>query len=65
MTADEWNAKYPNGTRVRYRSAGSEPVDTSTRSYAWALGHGEAVVAIHGRAGGVGLDFLEVIEAAL
>lgn len=53
----------PIGTRVRYRSApGAEPFDTVTRSEVWALGHGERVVKIEGRTGGVCLWALEILS---
>lgn len=65
MTADEWNERYPNGARVRFRPVDGvvTSIETTTRTRAWALGHGEAIVAVHGRAGGVGVEFLEVLEA--
>ncbi len=39
-----------------------EPIDTYTRSEAWSLGHGEVVVKIKGRTGGVCVSLLEIIE---
>jgi len=65
--ADQWNSKHPIGTPVRYRPSlliESVPhVDTVTRSEAWVLGDGSAVVAIKGLSGGVHLSHLEMIEA--
>lgn len=61
-TAAEWNAQHPVGTRVLYRShPKAEPVDTVTRSVAWTLDGGQAVVQVEGRAGGVALWSLEVV----
>ena len=64
MRADEWNEKYPVGTRVKYYpTKGSDWFrETFTRSTAWELGHGAAVVKISGQAGGVSLDHLEVVS---
>lgn len=53
-TAEAWNAKNPVGTLVNYYT-GLEVVPTKTRSEAWELGHGEAVVLIEGKSGGVAL----------
>jgi hypothetical protein len=65
MTADAWNAVYPPGTPV-VAYPGVLPDDptaaslctrleTRTRSKAWTLGHGEPVVAVEGRSGGISL----------
>lgn len=65
-TAESWNAEHPVGTPVRYWPIyppidGIQPVDTTTRSEAWSLGDGSAVVLIVGKSGGVGLSHVEVI----
>lgn len=62
MTAEEWNRTHPVGTPVRYFPVkGSlKHTDTKTRSLAWTLDSGHAVVMIEGRAGGVSLDHLVV-----
>lgn len=61
--AGAWNLYVPIGTKVRYWSiACEEPsVATQTRSEAWVLGHGQPVVKIDGRAGGVALEHLRVV----
>lgn len=41
---------------------GVPPVDTTTRSEAWALGDGSVVVLIEGKAGGVHLSHVEVLH---
>jgi hypothetical protein len=68
-TAESWNAAYPVGTRVRYWPVypphGIPPVDTTTRSEAWALGDGSAVVLIAGKSGGVWLSHVEVLPEPL
>lgn len=56
-TAEQWNERHPVGTRVRFRDSTND-LRTVTRSAAWTLGGGTAVVAIEGKSGGVGLDFL-------
>lgn len=66
-TAESWNAAYPIGTAVRYWPIyppmdGIPPVDTTTRSEAWALGDGSVVVLVVGRSGGVCLSHVEVLK---
>lgn len=63
MTAKEWNGKYPVGTPVFYHPIIGEPSGrkSKTRSEAWTLGHGAAIVKIEGQAGGVLLEALEVM----
>lgn len=65
-TVDSWNAAHPVGTAVRYWPIYPPhgivpPVDTTTRSEAWALGDGSVVVLIEGRSGGVHLSHIEVL----
>lgn len=62
--ADDWNARYPVGTRVRYFPIAGEPAyeETCTRSKAWQLGSGHSVVKVEGRAGGVSLRHLEPFD---
>jgi hypothetical protein len=57
--ADEWNAKWPVGTKcVVELYKGGTRYNTATRSAAWILGHGGASVQIDGRAGSYGLEWL-------
>lgn len=67
--ADAWNRLYPVGTPVRYRPIlGEDAYELAeTRTPAWLVGHGRAVVSITGRSGGVFLDHIEVLcsEAVL
>jgi hypothetical protein len=62
MTAAEWNAKYPVGMSVAYFPVKGrmEHTDTKTRSEAWELGGGQAVVLVDDRAGGVAISHLLV-----
>jgi hypothetical protein len=62
LTADQWNAKCPPGTPVRFEPVRGRPEteDTRTRSEAWTLGHGQAVVLVEGRSGCVAIDHLVV-----
>jgi hypothetical protein len=55
MTAVEWNERFPVGTPVKAypRTRQDEPLMTRTRSEAWELGHGEAVVSVEGYRGGI------------
>ncbi|MGW1433092.1 hypothetical protein ACWD6K_31290 [Streptomyces sp. NPDC002431] len=63
MTADEWNRRYPVGTPVLAYpgTRDDEPLDTVTRSRAWTLGHGAAVVSVEGAAGGIHLTHVDPI----
>ena len=66
MSAEEWNERHPIGTPVVYwpvypPEPGIGPVETKTRSEAWPLGHGEVVVKVEGRAGGVALSHIELL----
>ena len=67
-TPQSWNDQYPVGTRVRYWPIyppieSVPPVDTATRSPAWALGDGTTVVSIEGRSGGVALTHIELLPS--
>jgi len=72
-TAEAWNARYPVGTAVvaypgvlpehpAYDPA--ERVVTVTRSRAWTLGHGTAVVLVDGLVGGIALTHVDARPAA-
>ncbi|GAA2803563.1 hypothetical protein [Streptomyces showdoensis] len=68
--ADAWNAAHPIGTRVvaypscrpEYNAADAEKTRlvTTTRTPAWTLGHGTPVVSVHGYAGGIVLDHVDI-----
>jgi hypothetical protein len=60
MTAEQFNAKYPVGTACQFHPIIDEPhfEATKTRSEAWTLGHGAAVVKVEGRTGCVLLEAL-------
>ncbi|MER6103644.1 hypothetical protein ABT115_15300 [Streptomyces sp. NPDC001832] len=66
MTADEWNARYPVGTPVLAYpdTREDEPLDTVTRTPAWTLGHGAAVVSVEGAGGGICLTHVDPIGGA-
>lgn len=61
MTADDWNATHPVGTPVLAWPGvrEDEPLATRTRTPAWTLGHGAAVVSVEGYAGGIALTHVE------
>lgn len=66
-TADVWNSEHPVGTAVRYWPilppiSSAPPIDTITRTPAWALGNGVIVVSIVGKTGGVSLSHIEVLQ---
>jgi hypothetical protein len=62
MTAAQFNARYPVGTLVRYYPIRgvNEFTATATRSEAWELGSGQAVVSLVGLSGGKSIDHCEV-----
>lgn len=64
LSAEEFNRRFPVGTAVIYRPiiGGSEQHRTRTRSTAWTLGNGAAVVAVEGFIGGMALEAIEVVE---
>jgi hypothetical protein len=59
--ADQWNAAHPVGTPVHAWPIhrGDPPMITRTRTPAWTLGHGAAVVSVEGYAGGISLTHIE------
>lgn len=59
-----WNTVHPVGTPVLAwpGTRDDEPLTTRTRTRAWTLGHGAAVVSVEGRAGGIALTHIQVIE---
>lgn len=66
-TEGTWNAAHPVGTRVRYWPVlppieSAPPLDTTTRSEAWCLGDGTAIVKVVGKAGGVHLGHIELLD---
>ncbi|MFJ6348603.1 hypothetical protein ACIQKB_03900 [Streptomyces sp. NPDC092046] len=68
--ADAWNEAHPIGTRViaypdcrpEYDAADAERTRlvTTTRTPAWILGHGEPIVSVHGYAGGIILEHVDI-----
>ena len=65
-TSEWWNEHFPIGTAVRYYQVippthSYPPVETRTRSEAWDLGDGSAVVSVEGKTGGVSLAHIEVL----
>lgn len=60
-----FNLRYPVGQPFRYYPIADEArfIETRTRSQAWTLGHGEVIVLIEGRTGGVLVEHLEEVPA--
>lgn len=60
-TAAEWNQRYPIGTRVNAYpgSRDGRVLATMTRSTAWTLPGGQAVVLVEGHAGGIALTHVD------
>lgn len=65
ISAAEFNARHPVGTEVRYYPIRGEADHrvTKTRSEAWELGHGAAVVLVDGLTGGVLVQALQVVAS--
>jgi len=63
LSAEAWNAIYPPGTPVEVSPILLEPpaYKTRTRSAAWIVGSGDALVSIEGKTGGYWLDALRVL----
>lgn len=59
-----WSAVHPVGTPVLAwpGTRDDEPFVTCTRTPAWTLGHGAAVVSVEGRAGGIALTHIQLID---
>lgn len=62
--ADTFNEQHPIATPVRYWPAlrEGEGRPSQTRSPAWALSSGVAVVSVEGYAGGIALSHVQVTE---
>jgi hypothetical protein len=71
LTAEQWNNLYPVGTPiVAYPSVrpeheqapwACERLETTTRSVAWNLSHGQPVVLVDGHAGGIILTHVDPV----
>lgn len=64
LTAAQFNKLIKVGRAVRYYPVAghAEFTDTRTRSEAWELGSGDPVVMVEGRAGGVAVNHLVLID---
>jgi hypothetical protein len=62
MTSEEFNDIYSVGTSVNYHPiiGRSEHIKTITRSEAWTLPNGQAVVKVKGNAGCVSLEAISI-----
>ena len=58
-----WNSQHPSGTPVIVIQDDGSQVISKTRSIAWMLGHGEAVVSYEGQSGGYALSRVIPITA--
>ncbi|MEU5974365.1 hypothetical protein [Streptomyces sp. NPDC047315] len=65
LSAEDWNERYPVGTRVHAypRTRDDAPLRTRTCSRAWTLGHGSAVVMVEGHSAGILLTHVDPVEA--
>ncbi len=52
ITAEQFNNRIPSGSMVILTDDFGQEHVTKTRSEAWELGHGAAVVMVEGRSGG-------------
>lgn len=64
ITAEDFNKKYPVGTKVRFYPIKGEAgyVDTVTRTPAWKLGNGKVVVSCKGHTGGLSIEHIEILQ---
>lgn len=64
--ATDFNAAHPVGTPVRYWPwfREGDGIESVTRTPAWLLGHGEAVVSVDGHAGGIALTHVAILGDA-
>jgi hypothetical protein len=56
MNAEDFNKKFPIGSDVIYTDDFGNEHKTKTRSDAWTLGSGHAVVCLEGRSGGYDIN---------
>ena len=61
MNVSEFNAAFTLGDDVIYTDDFGVEHKTKTRSQAWALGHGDAVVMIEGRSGGFDVERIKKV----
>ena len=61
MTEQEFAEKFPIGSEVLYQPIIGEPnfEKVIIRSEPWELGHGEVVVKVKGRAGGICISHIQ------
>ena len=64
MNARRFNETYPIGSKFEFQPTKciDEKETVTTRSHAWQLGHGEVVVMVEGRSGGVSVEHLTPIQ---
>ncbi len=56
MKAQEWNNIYSVGQSICLTEDDGSITATQTKSQAWELGHGQAVIKVDGKRGGYSLD---------
>ena len=56
MTSQEWNDTYPIGQPIALTEDDGSLTYTQTRSEAWELGSGQAIIKVDGKSGGYNLD---------
>lgn len=61
---DEWNAQWPVGSRCWVRRDDGVEEPRRTRSEAWLLHSGHAVIKVDGIAGGFALNRLRMVHSA-
>lgn len=60
MKAQEWNDRYPVGQSVYVTEDDGSLSVSQTRSKAWELGSGQAVISVDNRTGSYSLDRIKV-----
>ncbi len=57
-----WNEMNPIGSPCVLTEDDGSKTETRTRSIAWELGHGQAVVKVEGKSGGWMLERIRMVE---
>jgi hypothetical protein len=64
MSIETASARFPVGAKVKFFPVAGRPEfeEAEVRSEPWALGHGQVVVSITSRSGGVAVEHLQALS---
>ena len=60
--AEDWNKRYPVGTKVKVTTDGHGDIETTTRGEAWVLGHHSVVINFDAPLGPYRIERVAVLE---